>query len=112
MQIIDYNFVERSWGYFLQFTENENTTVKILEIRQGKSISYQYHKNRSEQWYVIAGKAWVVLSDDQITHSFKVVPGMTVKINKFEKHKLEALEDCTILEISKGYFDEDDIVRL
>ena len=104
--------VERQWGKFIQFTENENTTVKLLHITEGKSISYQYHNHRAEQWYVISGRVWVIKEIKDGTLSHQLLPGQMERIEPREKHKLEALEDSVILEISKGLFDESDIVRL
>lgn len=104
----DIRLVERKWGYFLQFTENENTTIKLLHVKKGQHISYQYHHNRSEQWYLIKGKIMVTRG----TFSEFVLPGQVITIARLEKHKLEALDESIVLEISKGYFDEKDIVRL
>ncbi len=104
----DIDKVDRKWGFFLQFTENETSTVKLLSIKKGSSISYQFHNFRSEQWYVIKGK---IIATKGILSEL-LLPGMSIIINKKEKHKLEGLEDSIILEISKGYFDEKDIVRL
>lgn len=104
----DVKLVKRNWGYFLQFTENEQTTVKLLHLEKGSHISYQYHNFRVEQWFLIKGKAVVTRGiEKQI-----MLPGQTVTIEKLEKHMIEGLENCVILEVSKGYFDEQDIVRL
>jgi len=102
------NLIERKWGYFLQFTENEYSTIKILHIKKHSSTSYQYHNLRSEQWYVIKGK----VSATKGILSEILLPSQTITIEKQEKHKLEALEDSIVLEISKGFFDEADIVRV
>lgn len=104
--------VERPWGEFLQFTENENTTVKLLHIKSGQSISYQFHNHRSEQWYVISGRIWITKEVKDGILSHQLLPGEMETIEPKEKHKMEGLEDSTILEISKGFFDESDIVRL
>ena len=100
--------VERKWGHFLQFTTNENCTIKLLKIQKGKSISLQYHTYRQEMWFLISGKCWFVCGEVRGL----LMPGETVTIPKLENHKLEGLEDSIILEISRGMFDEDDIVRL
>ena len=110
MQIInnDIYFETRKWGSFHKFIENEHCTVKLLEIKKGESISYQYHNYRSEQWYVISGR---VVATKGIETSI-LIPNMVITIDVKEKHKLEGLEDSVILEISRGHFDEEDIVRL
>jgi|SRR5690348_15468240 len=104
----DILFVARKWGSFLQFTENENTTVKILSIKKGESISYQYHRYRSEQWYVIKGRIVVTKGIETSI----LLPDSVVTIQVGEKHKMEGLDDSLVLEISRGHFDENDIERL
>lgn len=104
----DILFVQRKWGSFLQFSENQPTTIKLLYVDKGKSISYQFHNYRSEQWYVIKGKVLVTKGiESQI-----LMTDQSITIDVKEKHKLEGLEDSIILEISRGHFSEDDIVRL
>lgn len=112
MLVQDYDIVERPWGKFFQFTENENTTVKLLHLTKGKSISYQYHNKRSEMWHIISGWCWATKSIPEGELSKSLLPGDVFNIEIQAKHKLEALEDSVILEISKGFFDENDIVRL
>ena len=110
MQVIDNNllFVAKKWGNFKQFNKNEHCTVKLLEINKGESISYQYHNYRSEQWYVISGRIVVTKGIETSI----MIPNMFTTIQVKEKHKMEALDDSLVLEISRGHFDEEDIVRL
>ena len=110
MQVIDNNiyFEARKWGSFKKFAENENCTVKLLSINRGQSISYQYHRWRSEEWYVISGRVAVT----QGIETSILLPDMFTTIQVGEKHKMEGLVDSLVLEISRGHFDESDIVRL
>ena len=101
-------FKAKKWGSFHQFATNEICTVKLLEIKKGESISYQFHRYRSEQWYVISGRILVTKG----TETSILIPNTFTTIPVGEKHKLEALEDSIVLEISRGHFDEEDIVRL
>jgi mannose-6-phosphate isomerase len=100
--------IERKWGYFLQFTRNDPTTVKLLYVNKGSSISYQYHNHRLERWYIVKGRVLVTKG----IISYIVPVGNSVTIDIRERHKLEGLEDSIILEISHGYFDENDIIRI
>lgn len=108
----EFFIVERNWGKFLQFTENEISTVKLLHIKKGESISYQYHNKRSEMWYCISGWCWATKDIEQGVLSHALKPGEVFTIPAKSRHMLEGLEDSTILEISFGLFDENDIVRL
>ena len=100
--------VKRMWGNFIQFTENEPSTVKLIHIKKGMATHLQYHNYRTEQWYVIKGKLFITKG---IQTSF-LLPGETITIDVKQQHRFEGLEDSIILEISKGYFDEKDIVHL
>jgi mannose-6-phosphate isomerase-like protein (cupin superfamily) len=98
---------ERPWGNFKVFLDNEKGTVKILFVKKGEEISYQSHKHRDESWHVISGKGVVVIDD--VEHL--VEKDKCIEIKRGQKHCVKADEDLTILEISRGMFDENDIIR-
>ena len=101
--------VEKPWGNFRQFTHNEITTVKILSINPHTSLSLQYHNHRAEFWHVISGHPILTIGD-KITIT---KPGDEFRIEKLEKHRLEAKDDAVqILEVAYDNFDEEDIVRI
>ena len=101
--------VKKPWGQFDQFTFNELTTVKILSVNKGNSLSLQYHNNRSEFWRVISGHPLVTIDIEKKIAN----PGDEFIINKLESHRLEAPDDnVQVLEIAYGNFDENDITRL
>ncbi len=100
--------VQRPWGSFRQFTDNEPSTVKLLFVRDGKQCSLQHHKHRAEFWRVLSGTPDVRIGD-AVTHArqgdeFTVPVGVS--------HRITAIGgDVTCLEVSFGAFDENDIVR-
>jgi mannose-6-phosphate isomerase len=100
----------RPWGRFEKFHENRPCTVKLIYINPNSRLSLQYHKERWEFWKIIKGNAQVELEDKLLN----VKEGENVVIPKRAKHRVKALndDDCVILEISYGKFDEKDIVRL
>jgi len=99
---------KKPWGQFDQFTLNEQTTVKILSVNKGNSLSLQYHNNRSEFWRIISGHPLVTVGEDTKIAN----PGDEIIINKLQPHRLEAKDDdVQVLEIAYGNFDENDIVR-
>jgi len=99
--------INKPWGHFEQLTDNETTTIKIITILAGNRTSLQFHENRSEKWYVLNGKGYAVLENKQ-----KIQTGDEISIPKKAIHRLEAVTDMKILEISFGIFDESDIKRL
>ena len=101
-------FVARKWGTFLQFCQNEKATVKLIRIKKDESMHYQFHRYRSEQWYVINGK--IKVTKGTKTTILEADKFCTIDIG--ERHKMEGIEDSLVLEIARGHFDEDDIVHL
>jgi mannose-1-phosphate guanylyltransferase/mannose-1-phosphate guanylyltransferase/mannose-6-phosphate isomerase len=100
--------IEKPWGYFRQFTHNEQTTVKILSVNAGEKLSLQTHAKRKEFWRVIVGNPTLTIGEETIDTQ----PGDEFTIEIGQKHRIATTDtDVIILEIASGYFDEDDIVR-
>ncbi len=101
--------VEKPWGKFEEFTKDESSTVKIISVNKGESLSLQTHEHRSEFWKVISGNPKVTVGD-KVTQA-KV--GDEFNIDVKIPHRLEASsDDVQVLEVATGEFDEEDIVRL
>ncbi len=101
--------VEKPWGFFEQFTLNELSTVKLLQVKKGEETSLQYHKNRTEFWKVMEGNPELTIGSEKILAH----PQDEYVIQKEAEHRIAApTDDVLILEISTGHFDEEDIVRL
>ncbi len=100
---------DRPWGRFEKFHENQLSTVKLIYIKANSRLSLQYHRERQEFWKVIKGTAQVELDGKII----EVKEEENIVIPKGAKHRVKALNNnCVILEISYGNFDENDIVRI
>lgn len=100
---------KRPWGSFTRFTNNESSTVKILHINKGEEFSLQYHTHREEFWKVLKGSPEITIGDNV----FNPTEGEEFTVGVGVTHRVSApREDVTILEISKGEFDESDIVRI
>lgn len=99
---------ERPWGDFIRFTQNEKSTVKIIHVNKGESLSLQYHKKRTEFWFVISGNGSAQIGDDTLV----LLPQNLYTVPKGISHRINAKTNIAILEISYGVFDENDIVRL
>lgn len=97
---------KKPWGDFLQFTKNEESTVKILEIYPGEAISLQWHTKREEFWYILRGKPTIIIDEKKI----KANPQDHFYIKKSEKHRIlnDTNKVVLVLEISFGHFDEKD----
>lgn len=104
-----YNKEERPWGGFERFTLNEKTTVKIVAVRPGESISLQTHERRDEFWRVIRGSGVIRIGDTDA----EAREGGAFFCRRGEKHRVTGgPEGIAFLEIAFGDFDEGDINRL
>lgn len=106
-------FEERVWGSFkiLDYVKNGflNIVTKRVKVKEGKSISYQYHKKRTEIWTIISGEGEVIL-DGQVSY---VSTGETITIPPFTKHSIRAITEVGILEVQIGeQISNDDVIRL
>lgn len=99
--------VNKPWGFFEQLTDNEKTTVKLITILAGNRTSLQFHEQRSEKWHVLSGEGVAMIPDKKM-----IKPGDEIFVPKTTIHRLEAITDMQILEISFGLFQESDIKRL
>src|SRR5438132_2435837 len=104
--------VEKPWGWELIWAHAGNYVGKILFVRAGHSLSLQFHREKDESWYVHQGRAELELGEaGQAMLSSEVVgPGRCFRYRPGTVHRLTALEDTTILEVSTPQLD--DVVRL
>lgn len=108
MKKLDPSTEEHPWGSFRLFVKNIPSTVKILFVKKGETLSLQKHFHRSEFWRVLRGNPEIIIGDKTI----KSKVGDEFEVNQEENHRISAPEgDIEILEISLGDFDEEDIVR-
>jgi mannose-6-phosphate isomerase-like protein (cupin superfamily) len=81
-------------------------------VRTGHSLSLQYHEQKDESWYVQAGRARLELGavGDAVLNEGVIGPGEAFHYRPGTVHRVTAIEDTTILEVSTPHLD--DVVRL
>jgi mannose-6-phosphate isomerase-like protein (cupin superfamily) len=103
--------VEKPWGYELIYAETEKYAGKILFVRKGHQLSLQYHKVKDETMYLYSGRAQLELQNPKGQNQIiELSPGKSYHIEPGSQHRVTALEDCEILEVSTPELD--DVVRL
>jgi mannose-6-phosphate isomerase-like protein (cupin superfamily) len=101
--------ITRPWGNFVQFTQNRPSTVKIITVSQGESLSLQKHNSRDEFWHVISGEGQMTIG----TEIFPATVGQDYFIPRNTLHRIQSTTSpLVILEIGLGNFDENDISRI
>jgi mannose-6-phosphate isomerase len=104
--------VEKPWGWELIWAEAEAYVGKVLFVRGGQSLSLQFHREKDESWYVESGRAKLELGavGDAVLKTEVISAGACFRYRPGTVHRVTALEDTTILEVSTPHLD--DIVRL
>jgi predicted GH43/DUF377 family glycosyl hydrolase/mannose-6-phosphate isomerase-like protein (cupin superfamily) len=110
--------VEKPWGWELIWAHTEFYVGKVLFLRAGHSLSLQFHNEKDESWYVESGRATLELGDavefdadeDRFMKTAVISTGACFHFHPHTIHRVTALQDTTILEVSTPHLD--DVVRL
>lgn len=102
--------IEKPWGWELIWAHTERYVGKILHIKKGESLSYQYHRIKDETIRLLAGEMELQVELGGERETLHLRPGDCVHITPGMKHRMIALEDCDVLEVSTPELD--DVVRL
>jgi mannose-6-phosphate isomerase len=103
--------VDKPWGYEIWFAVTDRYAGKILHINGGHELSLQYHQRKDEALYVLSGSIELELDDEQgKLRTWRLGPGECQRIQPGQRHRMRALEDSELCEVSTP--DLDDVVRL
>jgi mannose-6-phosphate isomerase len=102
--------VEKPWGYELIWAHTNRYVGKVLHVNEGHKLSLQYHNVKDETIHLESGRLLLVVDEGKglierelkVGESYHIIPGT--------KHRMVALADCDILEVSTPELD--DVVRL
>jgi mannose-6-phosphate isomerase-like protein (cupin superfamily) len=108
----DVRRVEKPWGYELIWALADDYCGKVLFVKAGNALSLQFHREKDESWLVQSGRAKLELGDagDAVLDEEVIGPGSAFHFRPGTVHRVTALEDTTILEVSTPQLD--DVVRL
>jgi mannose-6-phosphate isomerase len=104
--------VEKPWGYELIWARTDIYVGKVLFVKAGHSLSLQFHREKDEAWFVQSGRAKLELGEvgKGDLRAEVVGPGAAFHYTPGTVHRVTAIEDTTILEVSTPQLD--DVVRL
>ena len=103
--------VEKPWGWELVWAETESYVGKLLHVRAGQALSLQYHEVKDEAWLVQEGRASLELGEvGGELETVEIGPGDTFRFRPRTVHRVTAIDDLTVVEISTNHLD--DVVRL
>lgn len=104
--------MERPWGRYIVLYTGPGITVKILRVSAGSMLSLQLHEHRDETWWLLdeADDVRLVINGETLT----ATPGVLYHVPRLALHRIvnDSPTDVRILEVMRGEYDEDDIVRV
>ena len=119
----DVKRVDKPWGYELHWALTDRYVGKVLHINAGEALSVQYHVKKDETIRVQSGKMLFEMGPRGAAQSARrndpeswrlagreLNPGDTVHVTPLTVHRMTAVEDCDVVEVSTPELD--DVVRL
>lgn len=108
--LISYDrIVEKGWGKEI-WLFNKDYCGKILIFNKDKKLSFHYHKNKEEYFYLESGKLKILYGKSkEISKAIELImnPGDLFFCKRGLKHQIIALEDSRLFEFSTHHKDSD-----
>jgi mannose-6-phosphate isomerase len=102
---------EKPWGHELLIALTSQYAGKVIFVKKGYRLSLQYHQKKDESTYVFLGSVSLELENgDGKMELLTLKKGDCFRSPPSTKHRLKALEDSTLFEVSTPELD--DVVRL
>lgn len=102
--------VEKPWGYEIHWAKTERYVGKLIHVNKGHALSLQYHNVKDETIYLAAGKLLFEIEENGELKKREMNPGEAVHITPKTVHRMTAIEDADIYEVSTPELN--DVVRL
>lgn len=103
--------VAKPWGHETIWARTDRYVGKILHVRKGESLSLQYHRVKEETIRIVAGSLDLeVGGEDGPRRTVRLAPGDAFHIPPGTRHRMIAVEETDVLEVSTPELD--DVVRL
>lgn len=108
---MEVKIVKKPWGEEVWFAHTEHYAGKILRVTKGHRYSLQYHEKKIETQYVVKGSIKFIYGDSEENLQERIMK-VGDKIDVFPPliHRVEAIEDAEIFEVSTPELD--DVVKL
>lgn len=103
--------VEKPWGRELWIAHTDRYALKIIEFRRGARSSLQYHVRKHEHVYVDSGQLQIEHENEEGEMEVLILgAGDVIENLPGRKHRVTALEDVRLIEVSTPELD--DVVRV
>jgi quercetin dioxygenase-like cupin family protein len=102
--------VDKPWGYELLWAKTDRYVGKIIHVNAGHALSLQYHTVKTETVYLASGSVVYEIKEGNRLVTMTLGPGDRLHIPAGTVHRVTAVEDADIFEVSTPELD--DVVRL
>ena len=103
--------IDKPWGHELIWAKTDRYVGKILHVRAGEALSLQYHRVKDETIMVLSGRLqFEFFAEGDPPSVRELVPGEPFHVVPGLRHRMIAIEDTDVLEVSTPELD--DVVRL
>ncbi len=107
----EFKRVPKPWGYEIWWATTDKYVGKILHVNKNHSLSYQYHEVKDETIYVYTGE--IILELEEVgkpKEIIKLLPGDARRITPFTKHRMTAVLESELIEVSTP--EVNDLIRV
>ncbi|MCI4444896.1 MAG: phosphomannose isomerase type II C-terminal cupin domain [Candidatus Aminicenantes bacterium] len=100
----------RPWGKFRSYPHQLASSLKIITVNPGGTLSLQYHQYRAEYWVILDKGLEITLGDK----TWQPEPGEEIFIPAATPHRLKGVgpSPARVMELWLGPSTEEDIIRL
>ena len=102
--------VDKPWGYELHWAKTERYVGKVIHVNAGHALSLQYHNVKDETIYLQSGRLLFEIQEGEHLVKREMKPGECVHISPKTVHRMTAIEDSDVFEVSTPELG--DVVRL
>ena len=102
--------VEKPWVHELIWARTDRYVGKVIHVRAGHALSLQYHERKEETILLWRGRLHFELGTGDNGQTWEMQPGECVHITPGVVHRMTAMEDSDLFEVSTPELD--DVVRL
>ena len=106
----DIRRVDKPWGYELHWAVTDRYVGKLIHVAKGHALSLQYHNLKDETIYLASGRLLFEMEVNGTLEAREMAPGEAVHIMPKTVHRMTAIEDSDIFEVSTPELQ--DVVRL
>jgi mannose-6-phosphate isomerase len=103
--------VDKPWGYEIRWAVTGRYLGKVLHVNKGEALSLQYHEVKDEWLLVTEGAVDIEIGRlEGGLEKVRMRKGDSVHLIPRTRHRITAVEDADIFEVSTPEID--DVVRL